>query len=184
MTDRAVISEAMTNAERREVQTLFEGSFPDIASNAIPAVKDDHLYAPVVLRYHDSKSGRLVGAALTCRAQRAVSASLMRQGGYEAVMGKHSELDLMCVDPEFRGRGIGSELVRAMEDQLRERGVRVWFGNATKDLETERLRNFYGQHGFKVLPDGEPLPDLLGKQWQMPLTEEPAFFFYKQIKAA
>ncbi|MFE2267141.1 GNAT family N-acetyltransferase [Streptomyces griseosporeus] len=97
-------------------------------------------------------------------------------------MDRHSELDLMAVDPEFRGRGIGSELVKALESRLQERGVRIWFGNATRDLETDKLRNFYARHGFRVLPEGQPLPDLMGRAWQLPTQQQPAFLFYKQIR--
>jgi hypothetical protein len=75
--------------------------------------------------------------------------------------------------------------VTYLEDQLRERGVRAWFGNVTPDLDVLRLRKFYTRHGFAVLPDGEPLPPLLGKaRWSMPSVEQPAFFFYKNVSKA
>ncbi len=175
------ISEANTDAQRAEVQELFSRTFRGIAPNAIPAVKDDHLYAPLVLHYHDIETGQLAGAALTCRSQVAVGMTMMRRPEYAPVMDRHSELDLMAVAPAFRGRGVGSALVSAMEDRLRERGVRIWFGNATRDLETARLREFYTRHGFTVLPDSQPLPDLLGRSWVLPTAEQPAFHFYKQI---
>ncbi|WP_405803755.1 hypothetical protein OG729_01595 [Streptomyces sp. NBC_00210] len=69
-----------------------------------------------------------------------------------------------------------------MGDRLKERGVRIWLGNAPRDLETTRLREFYTRRGFTVLPDGQPLPDPLGRSWVLPTAEQPAFFFYKQIK--
>ncbi|MFJ8852040.1 GNAT family N-acetyltransferase [Streptomyces sp. NPDC102437] len=182
MSTETAISEATTDAQRAEVQALFDGTFHDIAPNAIPKVEHDYLYAPLVLRYHDPETGRLAGAALTCRAQVAISMTMMRRPEYAPVMDRHSELDLMAVAQTFRGRGIGGALVRAMEERLRERGVRIWFGNATRDLETTRLREFYTRHGFTVLPADQPLPDLLGRSWVLPTAEQPAFFFYKQIK--
>ncbi|WP_445527490.1 GNAT family N-acetyltransferase [Streptomyces cyslabdanicus] len=182
MSTAEAISEAKTDTQRADVQTLFEQTFHDIAPTTVPAVEHDNLYAPVVLRYHDPATGRLAGAALSCRAQVAISMAMLKQGHYEPVMDRHSELDLMAVAPEFRGRGIGGELVRAMEDRLRERGVRIWFGNATSDLETAKLRTFYARHGFTVQPDGQPLPDLMGRSWIPPMQQQPAFYFYKQIK--
>ncbi|MEU5591230.1 GNAT family N-acetyltransferase [Streptomyces chrestomyceticus] len=182
MSTAVAISEAITDAQRAEAQALFEVSFHDIAPTAVPRVKHDPLYAPLVLCYRDPGTGELAGAALTCRSQVAVSMTMMRRPEYAPVMDLHSELDLMAVVPAFRGRGIGGMLIRAMEDRLRQRGVRSWFGNATRDLETAKLREFYTRHGFTVLPDGQPLPDLLGRSWVLPTAEQPAFFFYKQIK--
>jgi GNAT superfamily N-acetyltransferase len=182
MSRPAAIEEATTNAQRSEVQALFERSFNGIDPTAVPRIEYDTLYAPLIVRCHDSETGRLIGAALTCRAQVAVDAKLIGRGEYNTVLDKHSQLDLMCVVPEHQGRGIGSGLVCAIEDRLRQRGVRVWFGNATKDLDTERLQKFYSRHGFKILPEGQPLPDLLGKRWIQPLTEDPAFWFYKRIR--
>lgn len=121
------ISEAITDAQRAEAQALFEVSFHDIAPTAVPRVKHDPLYAPLVLCYRDPGTGELAGAALTCRSQVAVSMTMMRRPEYAPVMDLHSELDLMAVVPAFRGRGIGGMLIRAMEDRLRQRGVRSWF---------------------------------------------------------
>jgi GNAT superfamily N-acetyltransferase len=182
MNIEGAISEAVTDAQRALVQVLFESSFRGIAPAAVPKVKHDPLYAPLVLCYHDPGTGELAGAALTCRSQVAVSMTMMRRPEYAPVMDRHSELDLIAAVPAFQGRGIGGELIRAIEDRLRQRGARSWFGNATKDLETAKLREFYSRHGFTVLPDGQPLPELLGKSWALPTTEQPAFFFYKQIK--
>jgi GNAT superfamily N-acetyltransferase len=95
------------------------------------------------------------------------------------VMDRHSELDLMCVVPNARGRGIGSTLVEDMEGRLRDRGVRAWFGNATSDLGTTKLRQFYSRHGFTVLDDGVPLPPLLGRPWVRKGVGRTAFYFYK-----
>jgi GNAT superfamily N-acetyltransferase len=184
-----VITEAVTDAERRAVQELFETCFDGIAPTAVPMTKDDSSYAPVVAQYHDNE-GKLIGAALTCRAQLAVTtvtaaAMGLPETGYRSVLDKHSELDLMAVVPEERGKGIGGQLVEHLEARLRERGVRVWFGNATADLEVDRLRDFYKGQGFTVLADGQPLPPLLGKdRWSMPMAEQPAFYFYKRLTKA
>jgi len=180
-----VITRAVTDAERAEVQDLFEATF-DIDAHAVPMTSEDDLYAPLIVRYTDQASGRLVAAALTCRSgMGAASATARRHNlpdpGYASVMDKHSELDLMCVLPEWRGRGIGGQLIGYLEAELRERGVRAWFGNATKDLDLAALRAFYTRHGFTVLEDGQPLPPLLGKNWTSASTEPTGFYFYKVI---
>lgn len=69
-----VITEATTDEDRHEVQVLFESVFGDIDRDAVPKVQWDHLYAPLVLRYHDAETGTLAGALLACRAQIAVAA--------------------------------------------------------------------------------------------------------------
>jgi ribosomal protein S18 acetylase RimI-like enzyme len=189
-----VIKHADTDEERGDVQTLFDRVFDDIDPTAVPVGDDDATYAPLVVQYRSPDSGQLLGAALTCRTQLAAGMSMLRpmpsskfplpdERDYRTVLDKHSELDLMAVEPEFRGQGIGGAMIGHMETILRERGVRVWFGNVTTNLNTEALRKFYTSLGFSVLEDGEPLPGLLGKNW-LPFGVHPnvAFYFYKAIK--
>lgn len=184
-----MITEALTDAPRQDVLNLFLDVFSDIAPNAVPMTHDDWIYRPVVAQYRDEETGQLLGAALTCRSQLAagsvtmakMGAALPPQMDYTSVLDKHSELDLMAVRADARGRGIGGQLLAYLEDRLRERGVRVWFGNATKDLETRSLRSFYTGHGFTVLEEGQPLPALLGRQWHPGDDPRVAFHFYKQL---
>lgn len=179
---------ADTDAQRQEVLDLFLHTFSDIAPNAVPMTDMDSMYAPLVAQYSDSDSGALLGAALTCRAQLPVGSMTLPPDAmppgmnYAPVLDKHSELDLMAVVPTARGRGIGTMLLSYLEHQLNAHGVRVWFGNATTDLDTARLRRFYCRRGFTVLDDGQPLPRLLGRQWHPPGAHpEVAFYFYKQL---
>lgn len=183
-----MIIEASNDGRRKAVQSLFESCFSDINPNAVPMVDADSLYQPIVLQYIDEGSGRLAGAALTCRSQVAVAHLTARELGilsgispYQSVLDKHSELDLMCVAPGYRGRGIGTKLITELERRLRERAVRIWFGCVTSDLDVDRLREFYTRHNFKVLGDGQPLPPFLGKNWIPPNAEPPAFYFYKRL---
>lgn len=55
------------------------------------------------------------------------------------------------------------------------------FGNATRDLDLERLRQFYERQGFTVGAFGAPLPPLLGKSWTIPNAAQPGFYFYKMF---
>lgn len=182
-----MITTADTDSERREMQALFDENFSDIAADAVPMVASDDLYAPLVVRCIDDATGVLIGGALTCRAQLAAAAihaerSGLSLGGYSRLRDKHSELDLMCVALGYRGRGIGGQMIEFMEGRLRERGVRVWFGNATEDLDVDRLRAFYTRHGFVVLDEGQPLPPLLGQTWTPPNTAPTAMYFYKVLQ--
>lgn len=100
---------------------------------------------------------------------------------YTAVLNRHSELDLISVLPDARGQGIGSQMLAYLEQQLRVRGVRVWFGNVTVDLDVDRLRAFYTSHGFTVLQPVEPLPPFFGHEWVPPSAPPPAYYFHKAL---
>lgn len=182
----AVIEDVLEDRDRAQVQEFLQGLIPGIAHNAVPMTASDRMYAPVIVRAVD-KSGDLVGAALSCRAQAAAMASAMPGkalpglGEFGSVMDVHSELDLLAVAPDARGKGIGSELMSAVEERLRERGVKWWFGNVTSGLDADRLRRFYSRHGFDVGPPGQPLPPLLGREWVMPGTPPAAFFFWRRL---
>lgn len=185
-----IITLATTDAERAEVQALFEESFSDIDPHAVPKTSSDYLYNPSVAQVHNEQ-GRLVAAALSCRSQRAATAvtlsKMMGQDplGVLEVLDRHSELDLLAVRETHRGEGLGSSLVRFLEDHLAKAGVQAWFGNVVDGLDAPRLRKFYGQHGFEVLPDGQPLPKLLGVDWTPPVpTQPPTFVFYKMLGRA
>ena len=169
------ITLATTDEARAEVQALFEESFADIDPNAVPKTSSDYLYNPTVAQVHDAE-GRLVAAALTCRSQRAATAVTMSKMmgvqdplGVLDVLDRHSELDLIAVREPYRGDGLGSLLVQFLEDHLTQAGVHAWFGNVVDGLDATRLREFYGRHGFEVLPDGQPLPMLLGRDWATPV---------------
>ncbi|MFG2019534.1 GNAT family N-acetyltransferase [Actinomadura geliboluensis] len=183
-----MIIEANDESRRQATQKLFETCFSDLPHNAIPKLSDDHLYKPIILQYIDDASGALAGAAMTLRAQIAVGhltaekmGMLSGENPYRSALNKHSELDLMCVAPEYRRCGIGTKLIEQLDRRLRKRGVRVWFGCVTEDLEIDQLRKFYSRHGFTVLENGQPLPPLLGRNWIMPDAEPPAFYFYKRL---
>ncbi|MFG1795818.1 GNAT family N-acetyltransferase [Nocardia sp. NPDC049149] len=184
-----MIQEAGTDEMRQDVLDFFLINFHDIDPNAVPMTALDGMYAPLVVQFRDDVTGRLLGAALSCRAQVAAGSTFMKARGvpleseadYSGVLDRHSELDLMSVAPEARGQGIGSQMLMYMEEKLCRRGVRVWFGNATADLQTDRLRGFYTSHGFTVLGQGEPLPPFFGKRWISPNAVPPAFYFYKKL---
>lgn len=180
-----IITLATTNEQRAEVQDLFNRVFVGIEENAVPVIEHDYLYAALVPQIRD-ETGRLIAAAMTCRAQIAAGAIMASRAGLPdrsgvlPLLDKHSELDLIAVDPTHRGQGLASQLLGYLEADLASRGVRVWFGNVTANLDVDRLRQFYNSHGFNVLPDFEPLPPLLGRNWTMPNSARPQFYFYKR----
>lgn len=176
---------AVTDDERREVRDFLAEHIPGIAPNAVPRLEMDGAYAPLIPVVRGAE-GEICGAALTCRSQLAAGARLMPAlaAQYASVMDKHSELDLIAVAEDERGRGLGTALMSELEARLVERGVRVWFGNVTHDNDVGRLRGFYVNRGFTVLDEGQPLPPLLGKNWVPPGVAQPAFFFYKRVRAA
>lgn len=179
------IALANTNDERAQVQALFSSVFDGIEPNAVPVAEHDYLYTPLIPYIRD-ESGRLLAAAMTCRTQIAAGAIMTSRAGLPdrfnvmPVVDAHSELDLLAVDPTYRGHGLGSRLIRFLEDELARRKVRAWFGNVTVNLDARRLRTFYQLHGFTVLPDFTPLPPLLGRDWVLPGAGSPQFYFYKR----
>lgn len=96
--------------------------FVDIAPNAVPLTKDDRFYAPIVAAARDG-DGSLVGAALTCRSQ--LAAGTVAVGGQlgdpmnlRPVLDKHSELDLISVEPSVRMGGVATDLLGYLERAL------------------------------------------------------------------
>lgn len=175
-----------TEDGRREVLALFLDTFEDIAATAVPMPDVDHLYRPLIAQVRDD-SGTLLAAALTCAPQKAAGLTLMpermRPPGLSKAADRVSELDLMAVRAEHRGHGIGQQMIEFLEPLLISRGVRSWFGNATPDLDVDALRRFYARAGFRVLAKGQALPPLGGQDWSIPFTEEPAFYFWKRLRA-
>ena len=176
------ITYAATDVERLEVREFLADHIPGIAPTAVPVTAMVAAYTPLVplIRGDDSQ---VVAAALTCRAKLAAGAAMTGMGAqtFGTALDRHSELDLLAVAKHARGNGLGTLLVNDLQDKLVEKGVRVWFGNVTEDLNVDQLRVFYTRLGFKVLDDRQPLPPLLGKQWVAPFAEMPVFFFYKLL---
>lgn len=177
---------AETEADRQHVLALFLDTFAGIAPTAVPMPDTDHLYRPLMVQVRED-SGTLIASALTCLPQKAAGAALLpksvRPEGLAKAAERISELDLMTVLPEYRGQGIGQRMIEFLEPLLITRGVRTWFGNATPDLDVDALRRFYTRVGFNVLASGQPLPPLGGQDWSVPFTEQPAFYFWKQLSA-
>lgn len=177
------VTVATSTAELDEAQALFENAIPGIAPDAVPRTSwGQQSYDATVAQYR-SNDGELLGAALTCRAQVAVTSILVGDPlGFRPVLDQHSELDLIAVRQDSRGRGVGSALLDFLERMLVDAGARVWFGNVTRTLEVDRLASFYDRHGFTIGELGAPLPRLLGKDWVPPgLAERPSFYFYKAL---
>ncbi|MCZ2850004.1 GNAT family N-acetyltransferase [Modestobacter sp. VKM Ac-2978] len=182
-----MIEDVTADAERAAVQAFFSEHFDNIAPNAVPMADVDYLYAPLILRYVDQATGELLGAGLSNRAAVAVASATAQQMmgsdplGYAKVLDAHSELDLLAVRRDVRGRGIGAQLIDDMAQRLRARGVRAWFGNVTPNLDVEGLSRFYARNGFRVGALDAPIPPLLGKDWTMPATEAAAFYFWRRL---
>lgn len=177
------VTVASTSAELGAAQALFEEAIPGIAPDAVPRTSWGQKNYDVTVAQFRGDDGELFGAALTCRAQAAVTSVLMGDPlGFRSVLDQHSELDLIAVRPNSRSKGVGSALIEFLEERLVAAGVRVWFGNVTPGLDVDRLASFYGGLGFTVGEPGARLPRLLGKDWAPPLlAEKPAFYFYKTL---
>jgi GNAT superfamily N-acetyltransferase len=67
-------------------------------------------------------------------------------------------LDELYVEPERRGQGIGTQLLRAAEDECRRRGVGLLEINV--DGEDTDARRFYERHGYASHEPGTTEPEL------------------------
>ncbi len=67
-------------------------------------------------------------------------------------------LDELYVVPDQRGRGIGTALLRAVEDESRERGALLVEINV--DGEDADARRFYERHGYVDREPGQAEPEL------------------------
>jgi ribosomal protein S18 acetylase RimI-like enzyme len=56
---------------------------------------------------------------------------------------------LICVDPEAHGQGIGTALMRRIEDMLRAEAARVLLVETSGTPEFERTRTFYDLLGYE-----------------------------------
>ncbi|WP_064077445.1 GNAT family N-acetyltransferase [Prescottella equi] len=183
--------ECLDTAESRtELQKFFASLIPDIEYNAVPDVEHDDVYAPLALAIRDGGSGEIVAALLSCHTQFVATALMTDARGLpfkdpDAVRlgGRHSLLDLMATAPEARKRGLATKLLEHAETELASRGVRAWYGCVDDESHADELRAFYERRGFRVLPDGAPLPPLLGTdRWNDEVTP-PVFWFYKSIRS-
>ncbi len=57
------------------------------------------------------------------------------------------KIEVICVDPALHGRGIGSQLLGAVVDEMRRQGKRA----VVVDLPQENRQSFYSQFGFEML---------------------------------
>jgi len=56
---------------------------------------------------------------------------------------------MICVDPEAHGRGIGTALMRHIEDELRGQGARVLLVETSGTPDFARTRGFYDMLGYE-----------------------------------
>jgi len=69
--------------------------------------------------------------------------------GFTIGDGKTGEIWVIAVLPEYEGRGIGSQLLRLVEDWLWSLGwAKLWLW--TSSDEKKRAFSFYAKHGWKV----------------------------------
>lgn len=90
-----------------------------------------------------------------------------------------AKLHLVAVSPDLQGRGYGSRLVkRALK--ISERGS-TFMLHGQFQARRQGLASFYSKHGFKVYPEGEPLPIgmLTGNPTEVSTPPEGDAFFVK-----
>jgi ribosomal protein S18 acetylase RimI-like enzyme len=181
-----VISEATADAARRAVHQLLAAQIDGVSPGAVPATKDDGLYAPIVLQAKTADD-TLAGALLSSRAPMAVDyftalAQGMEPVDYEQELDRVANLDLVAVAPEFRRLGLGSRLLAEAEGRLSNAGTKIWYGGIGWVPEANDAARFFEARGFSVLQLGKDLPAFLGRRWTIPHTPNPQNWFYKRLR--
>ena len=113
----------------------------------------DTTLTPETLRERLKKMALFVAQAPSGEIVGTIGGSVHHQSGH---------LRGMAVRPEWQGRGVAEELLRAVEDELRMNGCLQITLNTTRPLQ--RAMRFYEKHGYR--PTGK-VKDFFG----MPLFE-------------
>jgi len=177
--------------ERIQVRDFLEEHIHELPADAVPASCVDYMYNPRILAARDKSSNDIVGAALSCHPHTLAASIMMTHNeampqmpnlkGLERFTEKVSELDLMAVSPSHRRKGLGTQLVNALEYRLKSDGCKVWYGCSTDDLAVDELLKFYTKAGFRIATSTQGLPPLLGVQWDIATFEKATFHFYKRL---
>lgn len=183
MQDNISISETKTDKDRRTLKTFFDRRiFGGVPSDAVPLSSFDYATEAYFLQATDT-TGRLLGGTLSC-----VSSPVML-GRYGKIplafvqdninsSHKIKELNFIAIDSEFRNKGLGSLLLKKLEEKCKEDGVLILFGSAiAKNSDVPELKKFYEKNGYSITKN---LPNFFGLAWFLPF-EVPDFYFYKEI---
>jgi GNAT superfamily N-acetyltransferase len=70
-------------------------------------------------------------------------------------------IEWIFVPPDFRGRGLATELLESALEDLDDRGVKATYlvasiGEEDEDLDPEALHEWYLRHGFTFLDEPDP----------------------------
>ena len=87
--------------------------------------------------------------------------SLFEANTDDSIKTKHYQLRGMAVDLEYRGKGIGKQLVNFSEHELKTLGIPVLWCNARISA-----KDFYSKLGFKVISKQFMIPDV-GPHYRM-----------------
>lgn len=118
---------AATLADLPAVKAMLE--FAELPSDGV----DDHLRTFVVAR----DDGRVIGCG---GAETYSFAALLRS---------------ICVQPEYRGTGLGRRIVRQLLDRLASRGLREFY------LLTTSSEEYFKKRGFRTIDRDEVHPQIL-----------------------
>lgn len=159
MLDQIVDLEALIEEQRIDVAMLLVEGFREFAPNAWPdldaALEEvrESLAEDRISRVALAKEGKVLGWI----------------GGIRQYGGNVWELHPLVVHTQFQRMGIGSALIRDLEQQVRERGGRViWLGTDDEDNRTSLA-------GVDLFPN--PLEHLMGIR---NLRDHP-FTFYEKM---
>lgn len=83
------------------------------------------------------------------------------------------------VQPAFRNLGLGSLMIKTIEEDLRQRGFSFLTLNVAKD--NPRARELYERHGFKVIGQEPGIWSYLDHEGHLRYVNEPAWRMEKEL---
>ena len=119
-----------TEPSHADVEALGDG----LSEHTIPLIGSSGFKPLAVLARDDE--GELIG------------------GAYGFVNWQWIQISLLWVSEDHRGDGLGSTILNAIEDAVRERGC----SNAHLDTFSFQARPFYEQHGYEIFAEIDGYP--------------------------
>jgi GNAT superfamily N-acetyltransferase len=159
---------------RADINKLFH-SHLNVGLHGIPTRAEEDSTAAMVPGFPEEiivsarHSDRLVGALLMNVATTRYAQMVSQLGSPDAALlhaTRWRTLNRMVVIPEFRGQGIGTQMLERAKLMAKLSGARGFDGFAEDSPNPSWP--FYARNGCHVMGEGDPLPPLGGVQMHMP----------------
>ncbi|MBN1440780.1 MAG: GNAT family N-acetyltransferase [Anaerolineales bacterium] len=151
MSAGAVAADAVRAGEEFIIRLLVERDLPALEWDGVFT----HFRRLFRQAYDDMRNGSRLLLVMECRTTRELVGQVFIQwnsSDSRYADGRHrGYLYALRIKPDFRGRGLGSRLIRSAEDELRRRGMDA--ASIGVEKENLRARTLYERHGYRVIAE-------------------------------